>query len=52
LVKLRRKAPITIMAYLIAIASAFLWPLVAVAIYVAVAVMWLIPDKRFDRLIE
>jgi uncharacterized membrane protein len=52
LVKLRRKAPITIAAYLLAIALAFLWPLVAVAIYIVVAAMWLIPDKRFDQLID
>jgi len=52
LVKLRRKAPITIGAYMLAIGLAFLWPLAAVAVYVIVAVVWLIPDKRFDRLIE
>ena len=47
-----RKGQITILAYVLAIAVAFLWPLVAVAIYVAVALMWLVPDKRFERLIE
>ena len=46
------KGQITILAYVLAIAVAFLWPLVAVAIYVAVALMWLIPDKRFESLIE
>jgi len=47
-----RKGQITILAYLLAIASAFLWPYVAVAIYIAVALMWLIPDKRFESLID
>jgi hypothetical protein len=36
----------------LAIVIAFLWPLVAVAIYIAVAAMWLIPDKRFEALID
>ena len=46
------KGQITIVAYLLAIVVAFLWPYAAVAIYVAVAAMWLIPDKRFERLID
>ena len=47
-----RKGQITVLAYLLAIAAAFLWPYVAVAIYIAVACMWLVPDKRFEQLIE
>jgi uncharacterized membrane protein len=47
-----RKGQITVLAYLLAIGSAFLWPYVAVAIYVAVACMWLVPDKRFESLID
>jgi uncharacterized membrane protein len=47
-----RKGQITILAYLLAIGTAFLWPYVAVAIYVAVACMWLVPDKRFERLVD
>jgi uncharacterized membrane protein len=46
------KGQITIIAYVLAIAIAFLWPLAAVAIYVAVALMWLVPDKRFESLID
>ncbi|HEX3423222.1 MAG TPA: TMEM175 family protein [Sphingomicrobium sp.] len=46
-----RKGQITIIAYLLAIALSFLWPYAAVAIYVALAVMWLIPDKRFEAMI-
>jgi uncharacterized membrane protein len=47
-----RKGQITIIAYVLAIATAFLWPYVAVAIYLAVALMWLVPDKRFEQLVE
>jgi uncharacterized membrane protein len=47
-----RKGPITILAYLIAIAMTFRWPLAGVAIYIAVACMWLVPDKRFESLID
>ena len=48
----RGKGQITILAYVLAIAVAFLWPYAAVAIYIAVALMWLIPDKRFESLID
>ena len=47
-----RKGLITIAAYVLAIGIVFLWPMVAVAIYLAVALMWLVPDKRFDRLLD
>jgi uncharacterized membrane protein len=47
-----RKGLTTILAYLLAIGLAFLWPYVAVAIYVAVALMWLVPDKRFEALTD
>src|SRR6185503_20864299 len=47
-----RKGKVTILGYLLAIALAFLWPYAAVAIYIAVAAMWLMPDKRFEALIE
>jgi uncharacterized membrane protein len=48
----RVKGHITILAYVVAIGFAFIWPLAAVAIYLAVALMWLVPDKRFERLID
>ena len=35
--------------YLAAVTMAFVSPLLSVAIYVAVAAMWLIPDRRFVR---
>ena len=47
-----RKGLATIVAYLVAIGAAFLWPTVAVAIYFAVAALWLVPDKRFEQLTD
>jgi len=35
--------------YLTAIPSAFVSPLISVACYVAVSIIWLIPDRRFER---
>ena len=45
-----RKGQITILAYVLAIPVTFLSPGAAIAIYVIVALMWLIPDKRFERI--
>ena len=47
-----RKGPITLVAYVLAIAVAFISPFAAVAINVAVALMWLVPDKRFESIID
>jgi uncharacterized membrane protein len=41
----------TLVSYLIAIPLALLWPWISVGIYIAVALIWLVPDKRFERLI-
>jgi uncharacterized membrane protein len=41
----------TLIAYVLAIPFALLWPWLSVAIYIAVALIWLVPDKRFERLI-
>jgi uncharacterized membrane protein len=47
-----RKGLITILAYVLSIAVAFVWPYAAIAIFIAVALMWLVPDKRFEALID
>jgi uncharacterized membrane protein len=47
-----RKGQITILAYVLAIAVCFLSPFASVAIYIAVALMWLMPDKHFESLID
>ena len=43
------KGKISPVLYLIAIATAFVAPMVACAIYVVVALMWLVPDRRIER---
>jgi uncharacterized membrane protein len=35
--------------YATAMVSAFLWPWVAQAIYILVALLWLVPDRRIER---
>jgi uncharacterized membrane protein len=44
----KRKEWISILGYAAAIGLAFVSPLIAVAIYVLVTAMWLIPDRRFE----
>ena len=44
-----RKGILSIIIYAAAIALAFIDPLIAVSLYVVVAGMWFIPDKRIER---
>jgi len=46
------KGKISIVLYVIAIASAFLHQAISHALYVAVALMWLVPDRRIEKKIE
>jgi uncharacterized membrane protein len=46
-----RKGKLSALGYALAIPVAFVEPTIAVAIYVAVALVWLVPDRRFERLI-
>jgi uncharacterized membrane protein len=43
------KGKLSTVAYAVGIGLAFLVPWVSLAIYIAVAVVWLIPDRRFER---
>jgi uncharacterized membrane protein len=43
------KGKLSAVAYLVGIAAAFVEPWVSVAIYVGVAIVWLIPDRRIER---
>lgn len=43
---------IAILACLASIAVAFFWPNAAIAIFIAVALMWLVPDKSFEQFLE
>ncbi|MGH7604210.1 MAG: TMEM175 family protein [Gemmatimonadaceae bacterium] len=46
------KGKISVVLYLLAIPLAFVNQLFSDAIYVAVALMWLVPDKRIERFFE
>ena len=43
------KGKISIVGYLVAIPVAFVHPLIAYFLYILVAIMWLIPDKRIEK---
>ncbi len=44
-----RKGNLSAAAYLVAIAAAFVEPWVSIAVYVAVALVWFVPDRRIVR---
>jgi uncharacterized membrane protein len=44
------KGKLSAVAYLVGIGAAFVAPWVAIGIYVAVAVVWLVPDPRMERI--
>jgi uncharacterized membrane protein len=43
------KGKMSIVGYVVAIPVAFVSPLIAFLLYVSVAIMWLIPDRRIER---
>jgi uncharacterized membrane protein len=43
------KGKLSPLIYLVGIASTFWWPWVAQALYVAVAALWLVPDRRIEK---
>jgi uncharacterized membrane protein len=45
------KGKISIVIYAVAIGVAFMAPYISCALYAAVAAMWLIPDRRFERVL-
>jgi uncharacterized membrane protein len=44
------KGKLSVVAYVVGIAVAFVEPWAAIGIYVAVAIVWLVPDRRIERL--
>jgi uncharacterized membrane protein len=40
---------LSLAGYIVAIPLAFIWPVVSYGLYVVVAVVWLVPDKRIER---
>ena len=43
------KGKIPLVAYVVAIGAAFVQPWISMAIYVAMAAMWFVPDPRFEQ---
>ncbi len=46
------KGKLSPVLYVVGIASTFRWPWVAQALYVAVALLWLLPDRRIERSLD
>ena len=44
-----RKGRASLAAYVIAFGLAFVWPWVSIAMFVAVAIVWFVPDRRVTR---
>jgi uncharacterized membrane protein len=47
-----RKGRISVIAYLAAIGIAAILPMVSGAIYVGIAILWLIPDRRVEKVLD
>lgn len=45
------KGKVSVLAYAVAIPLAFIRPWIAGTIYVLIAILWLIPDRRFERVL-
>ena len=45
------KGRVSLLVYAIAIAAAFVWPWLAGALYALVAVIWLVPDRRIEKVL-
>ena len=46
-----RKGRVSLLLYVVAIACAFAWPWLAQTLHVAVALIWLVPDRRIERVL-
>ncbi|HKC39613.1 MAG TPA: TMEM175 family protein, partial [Gemmatimonadales bacterium] len=47
-----RKGKLSLVLYVVAIGLSFVSPGLAAALYVLVAAMWLVPDRRLERVVE
>ena len=45
------KGKVSLVVYVVAFACSFFVPWVSVALFVAVAIIWFIPDRRIERVI-
>ena len=46
------KGAISVVLYLLGMASAFFMPAVSVALYMLTAAIWLVPDRRVEQVLE
>jgi uncharacterized membrane protein len=46
------KGKISLAFYVLALPMAFMMPWISIALYVAVALTWLVPDRRIEKLLE
>ena len=46
------KSELSMLAYAVSIALAFVRPWIAITLYVAVALMWLVPDRRIESVLK
>ena len=46
------KGKISTVIYIIAVLVAFYQPVIAASLYILVALIWLVPDKRFERILN
>ncbi len=51
-VKKNQKAVLSSVIYAIAIIIAFFYPIISVGLYVVVALIWIIPDRRMEKLLS
>jgi uncharacterized membrane protein len=47
-----RKGKLSLVLYALAIPLAFVHPSIAIALYVAVALIWLVPDRRIEAVLR
>ena len=45
------KGKLSPVTYLVGIAAAFIWPRLAQALYLLVALLWLVPDRRIEKVL-
>jgi uncharacterized membrane protein len=46
------KSELSLLAYAVSIALAFVRPWIAITLYVVVALMWLVPDRRIESVLK
>lgn len=47
-----RKGKLSLAVYVVALAFAFVLPWISIALFVAVAIIWFVPDRRVERVLD